>query len=144
MKRSAWLPAIVLAAVTFGVFFALQDYGPEGAVRRFHESIRREDSKALQEVLQEPVASDEAKQLVFSTRALLRNGPAGLLGTRRGGRNVQMLVTYRDPFGRAFPIVFFVDKRPGSRQWKISASKTNVAIRDYLRTLMNQPPTPTR
>ncbi|MDX2066454.1 MAG: hypothetical protein SFX74_11990 [Fimbriimonadaceae bacterium] len=139
MKRTAWLPALVLATVTLGVFGALHDYGPEGAVRRFHEAIRRNDAKELQEVLQEPIASTEAQQLVYSTRVLLRNGPAGLLGTRRGGRNVQMLVTYRDPYGRAFPIVFFVDKPVGSRQWKISASKTNVAISDYLRTLMNQP-----
>src|SRR4051812_38516877 len=46
----AFIPAVVLAALVLFVFSTLQNYGPESAVRRFHEGILRRDVGEIDEV----------------------------------------------------------------------------------------------
>ncbi len=47
-RRSlSYLSAAVLAGVILPVFFKVQDYGPESAIRRFNQTIADADTKAL-------------------------------------------------------------------------------------------------
>jgi hypothetical protein len=46
----AFIPAVVLTALVLFVFSTLQNYGPESAVRRFHEGILRRDMREINEV----------------------------------------------------------------------------------------------
>jgi hypothetical protein len=132
MDRKSIIPAFVLASIVLFVFFRLQNYGPQSAVRRFHQAIEARDSRELQQVVDEPVESASVRTLLATVTVLLRNGPPGLLGARGSSTEERLLITYRDEIGNPFPIVFIVTKNPTDRNWKINASKTTNALKDYL------------
>lgn len=138
-KKTSWVPAILLAGITLAVFTSLQNYGPQSAVRRFHQAIVTRDRAALETSVLEPVDSKPVGMLLQGVERLLLNGPPALTGSRQMNRSEQLLLTYRDGFGNAFPIVFFVEKPERQKNWKINASKTSVAFENYLRAFYGLP-----
>lgn len=50
MKSGGMAASGLLAAVTLTTFAVLRDYGPESAIRRFHEAIENGDARQLQAV----------------------------------------------------------------------------------------------
>ncbi|MEA2554543.1 MAG: hypothetical protein QOJ65_2719 [Fimbriimonadaceae bacterium] len=59
--RRSWpgiLPALVVAALVLFVFATLQNYGPESAVRRFHEAVLTQNEQELRDVIMEPTKRD--------------------------------------------------------------------------------------
>jgi hypothetical protein len=133
MKWKSWIPAFLVAGLTLFVFFVLQNFGPQSAVRRFHNAILRRDSTELRASVLESTDSKSVRVLVDGVSRLLLNGPPALAGSRHEPNEEQLLLTYRDDQGNVFPIVFFVEKRPGQRNWKVNSSKTSIAFENYLR-----------
>ena len=121
------LAAGVLAALTLGAFYILQDYGPVSAVRRFHTALARKDLAAIQQVVEEPV-KDESVQYLFSELApkLQEGVQPQLARTDRQGDQDDVVVVYNLPEGSALAIVWIVDRR-GSL-WKINARLTAEAL----------------
>src|SRR5687767_10393182 len=46
-RNHGWTASALLAVLTIAVFFVLQNYGPESAVRRFHDALLRRDGREL-------------------------------------------------------------------------------------------------
>jgi hypothetical protein len=61
----ALIPAGILAALVLFVFSTLQYYGPESAVRRFHEGIRWRDDELIAEVTVPPRSPRERGEIAF-------------------------------------------------------------------------------
>src|SRR5579871_1095936 len=69
-RAASALAAALLALLTISVFYVLQDYGPESAIRRFHQGIADNDAFAVQQVLSEPINDPKAQTLEFSVKRL--------------------------------------------------------------------------
>ena len=71
-RRTAliFLPAAVLAGLVLYVFASLQYYGPESAVRRFHEAILRGDGSEFEEVTLRPTSFQQDTEMVLMQRSI--------------------------------------------------------------------------
>jgi hypothetical protein len=117
------VPAILLAAITLAVFWILQDYGPESAIRRFHQAAITGDRDTLQGVSLHRIESPAVQELENDVRTLLRGGGAyRILRMDRGPRRVSAEVVYGRPGSPVvIPMIWFVDKPEGHRSWRVNA-----------------------
>lgn len=123
--------AATLSLLTLGVFYVLQDYGPESAIRRFHDAVLKRDPVELQRVTDEDVRSQSVQQLITQVGAFMRSGSYQLLRMERSATQVQAAVVYRARGSRdVFPMIWVVEKRGGL--WKVNADKTMTILRDNL------------
>lgn len=126
------LAACILAVLTLGAFFILQDYGPDSAVRRFHEALRRGDPAELQQVVDEPISDQTVQYVCAFVKPLLQEGDQiQLARTDRQGDQDDVVVVYRRPNGQTLAIVWIVDRRASI--WKINARLTAEALAESLR-----------
>jgi len=69
-RWGTYATAAVLAVVVLSVFGALRDYGPDSALRRFHQAAVSGDNKTLSRVSKQPIESDAVQYLRERLRRL--------------------------------------------------------------------------
>lgn len=136
IRVSSSLAALVVAAITLVVFFVLRDYGPESAIRRFHEAAVSQDWPTLQQVTVEPIDDVGVKRLAFGVIELERNGANYIIShMEREPNRVVADVHYTLSDGEQGTTVWVVVKT--HRIWKVSSNETFQA-RDYLRRMLGR------
>ncbi len=69
-RWGTYATAGVLTVVVLSVFGALRDYGPDSALRRFHQAAISGDDKTLRRVCKQPIESDVVLYLREKLRRL--------------------------------------------------------------------------
>lgn len=126
--------ALVLGAITLFVFYTLRDYGPESAVRRFHDDLVTGNTDDLRDVtyggqLDSPAVSDLARVLKTLDRAGAGSQIADVDLSRTGVASV--LVAYRTrqkPF-----FVVWVVRLNSIHSWQVDANATIQALMTMIR-----------
>jgi len=122
------VPAAVLALLTLLVFYVLQDYGPESALRKFHEAALKGDSGSLDRVSVGGSADQVTREAAATVQYFLKDPPSGgggryrLLRTDHRGRTVGAEAVYVFPSGQTKTIYWIVVKQ-GNR-WRVDALAT--------------------
>lgn len=123
----AIIPAAVLAALVLLVFYRLQFYGPESAVRQFHEAIANSNPGKLVDVTIAPASKrqlDEISWMYSQLEPRLSNGYViRLREVDREQNEVDVTVYYYYPDGTPFGNATFVTSRTVSG-WKVNVHKT--------------------
>ncbi|MCO5297764.1 MAG: hypothetical protein M9921_12985 [Fimbriimonadaceae bacterium] len=121
----AWIASGLLAVLTLSVFWVLQYYGPESAIRRFHVATLSGDLAELQQVTSEDVGDPAVLSLREKVYLIAKAGGTFELG-RMGldGRSVTAEVRYRIPRLGILVTVWLVQKPPSDNHWKINATRT--------------------
>ncbi|BBO23321.1 MAG: hypothetical protein AMXMBFR19_05480 [Chthonomonadaceae bacterium] len=116
--------SIVLAGLTLAVFATLQDYGPESAVRRFHEAALNGDSRAMGRVVTSDSSEGAVSLLASRVLELARSGGRyQLLGIERGPGSARAEVAYVFPY-RGLVISMLWSVRKEGRSWRVDADET--------------------
>jgi hypothetical protein len=123
-RESSLLPAVVLAAFTLGVFYVLQNYGPESAVRRFHSAVAADDANALAAVTAQDVRSPEVRALILQVQRI----PAEFRHVQfssgwRGHRQVVIVAEYGSARGYKVYLPWLV-RKINTRNWRVDALGT--------------------
>ncbi len=112
-----------LALVVMLVFFVLQDYGPESAVRRFHEAIVRHDNETLKRVTKGSLETEVAQFELTAVEQVLKAGARyQLVRTDHRAGWVGAEVVYRSPNGQTGTIYWVVVK--DGPTWKVDPEAT--------------------
>lgn len=125
-RFAAYGAAGVLAVVVLFVFFILQDYGPESAVRRFHEAAARGDLRTIQELTKRGSSDEATIRLASQLRFILISQGARyrLMRMDRRPGEVGAEVAYVYPGGQVAGLYWIVRKGPGERSWRIDVERT--------------------
>ncbi len=128
----AYLAAVLLAAITLFVFGTLRDYGPESAVRRFHDAVSHHDAADLAKVAIEPIDSSSVQTLVGWIGQLDKMSVSApqLAAERREPNQVSEVTLFHLQYGQEAPIVWIVVRSTSG--WKVNAQET-VAASEALR-----------
>lgn len=132
VRWGTYWAAAVLAGLTLSVFAALRDYGPESAVRRFHQATLDGDEPGLQRVTKEEVRSTYVLRLRQELERLGREGARIRMGfvqkemrvdrsTMAQIPSVIAEVRYYSPRG-VQSIYWVLDHDPGG--WVVNATET--------------------
>ncbi len=150
-KQGVWsyVSAVALAGLVFFVFWALQNYGPESAVRRFHRVvarigtylppeqpydprlIRAEDLYELSQLTNGAHNTDDLALLidVIARRGVYLKARTSLARTDyKTARHALVVQVSRYPNNREEVAVFVVDKVRDS--WTINARSTALLLRN--------------
>ena len=123
------------AALTFlvlYVFYRLQDYGPESAVRRFHVDVQRQDWRDLTRVTLEPLGSAEPQALMaLVNQYVFRGASYKLLAMQRSPEQVRAVVEYSFPTGDKLLFPWIIEKT--GRSWRVNTRKTVTLLREMNR-----------
>jgi hypothetical protein len=131
-RPSLWASgaAAALALVTVGVFYRLQDYGPESAIRRFHTDVMNHNRADLQRVTLQQIDTDRA---VFLEQRIVQGflgqgATYQLLRMDRSPDQVRAAVVYRTKDGENWPFIWVVEKT--DRNWRVNVDKTVTVAQD--------------
>lgn len=146
VPKASLLPAFVLAVIVGVTFATLRNYGPESTVRKAHSLVKaiydtqqatgKVPTKTWNEVrelmIQDPgdplianTGDPAARRVIQGLYEEFRQGARySLAKMDRYNREVRLAVLYSHADGRAYPVVYVVEKVPGSREWKLNANKT--------------------
>lgn len=129
VARSAILAAILLSLGVLSLFVRLQEYGPESAIRRFHQAVALgpKGDAQLQRVTVQKVESDDVRYLenaVVEATAGGRNR-FRILRTDRTPTQVRAVVAYTRPVGPLY-LVWVVDRV--GRNWRVNATQTTLLL----------------
>jgi hypothetical protein len=143
-RKRLWtyLSAGVLVFLTLYVFYRLQDYGPESAIRRFHAAIKNRDPVDLQRVTKQPIDSSNTIKLIGMVQPWLAEGWSyKLLRMDRSPFQVRAAVVYTPPKEEGYerPLIWVVEK--SGRAWMVDVDKT-VTILNDLNDALGRPPMP--
>ena len=117
------IPAAVLAVVVLSVFSKLQNYGPESAVRRFHEALLNRNEAEIEEVLYQPWSRADVDLIVSTIYPLLADGARiRLRDVERTPTAVRVTVYYYPPGHMAGSYDWIAEKTPTG--WKVDADST--------------------
>lgn len=121
---SSLIAAVVLAILTGGVFWVLQDYGPESALRKFHRAAINREWRELEGVVIPGSYRQNVELLASMVDTYARLGARYRLNSvKRGNGKVQALVEYVFPNGRRSDTVFWiVDKAKDG--WRVNVNET--------------------
>lgn len=135
IRRSSLWTAGVLAFVVLFVFFVLQEYGPESAVRRFHRAVQTKNWREVQLVTKQPFEEWAVQRLVADVASLTQSpGSHRLVRMDRSPGQVRAAVVYYHP--RRLPVVRIWIVERFREGWKIDADKTLTTLRDALELRM--------
>ncbi|MBS1717314.1 MAG: hypothetical protein JSS72_06250 [Armatimonadetes bacterium] len=122
------LVALILAVVTVGVFWSLRNYGPESAIREFHEAILLNDPREFEHVCLD-VQSPATQVLALRVSSLIRRGATyRLIRVDRSPRKVFADAQYVLPNGFRVQLIFVVQK--DLHQWKINTDESERIVRE--------------
>jgi uncharacterized UPF0160 family protein len=118
--------AATLGIVTLLVFSLLQDYGPESAIRQFHEAVRENDDQLLASVTFEDMSDPNVQLLKRQVQDLEEQGARySVYSVDRHPTYVEADVQYQGPGGQQITVVWVV--RKDRRIWRVSAIQTGLA-----------------
>ena len=119
--------ASILAVLTLGAFYILQEYGPVSAVRRFHMALARGDKASEQQVIDEPVKDESVQYLEKIVGGLIGQGVQPQLARMDSqGDQDDVAVVYHLPDGGTLAIIWIVERKKSI--WKIDAHSTATAL----------------
>jgi len=127
--------AAFLACLTIRVFFELQDYGPESAIRKFNEAVKNNDLGAMQAATlggREGLKGDKVPFLFWSLTQWDRRGiPMQIERIKRTGNEVraEMVLTIpHQPHDTIWAMTWVVERT--GRDWLVDANKTATILSD--------------
>lgn len=116
--------ALAMAVLVGVVFFLLQDYGPESALRKFHQAIVSHDLAGLRRVVMAEANEDDLNRLAAMVEGLARSGARyRLRQVSREDRRVVAMVEYVLPNRLMQPTFFWVIQKSGGR-WRVDVEST--------------------
>lgn len=133
MRRGAIAPGTLIAALAMAilvssVFFLLQDYGPESALRKFHRAVVNRDLADLRYVVSPGSSETALNQMAAMVDSYARAGARyQLLYVKRENRRVIAEVAYVMPNRGLVLPVFWVVEKSGAR-WRVDVDET-LAVR---------------
>lgn len=120
--RSSLIAAGTLSALTLVVFFLLQNFGPESALRRFHMGVASGDQVEMDRVSFRASGSNSTELLAVVLRRLMGQGAHMRIGrVERSASRVVTQVDYVLP-GQYFTIWWIVEKRRTG--WLVNSDET--------------------
>jgi hypothetical protein len=125
------LASVLLGLLTLSVFFVLQDYGPESAIRTYNEAVLNGDTAAMDQISTQGHDDPDAEWLRVYVNEFLRQG--GRLRLDRMDRDMDRVpaiaiaeVEYVRPAPPAMPWRFVV--RKSDHVWKVDPRATHLLI----------------
>jgi len=135
----ALIPAAILTALVLFVFSTLQNFGPESAVRKFHEAASNLNETEISESIVQPSNPREVSFLVNQfIRALPPDSTFSLrdLASNRTAKSVTVTVIYRSN-GRSISADWVAVKSPYG--WRVDTHKTLVRWNQLIRSIPTEP-----
>ena len=132
------LSACILACLTLGVFYKLQDYGPESAIRRFNEASIRNDDDGIRAVIADNSQATNVVILKQKLKEWYENGAVMQLAQmERSDNEVRAAVLFTLPPGSEYSLgtqwaMIWVVVRRG-RTWLVDVNKTATILGDNYR-----------
>ncbi len=125
-----YVVAGLLASLTVRVFFELQDYGPESAIRRFLEAIKKNNPAELDDVITEKaIHGDDEKEMIARIGIWQQKGVTMQVGRmERNINEVRAVVIFSFPNETIFGPVWVVERR--GKDWLVDANKTAINFWD--------------
>jgi hypothetical protein len=124
MKRAqSLLPAILLTALTLGVFWSLQGAGPESAIRQFHYAVVTGKNQAVLELTQITDDQELNGPALVRLSGFIKNvasvgGRYEIRHVKRETDEAQVEVVYSIPqTTKEMPVIWVLRKQ--NRQWRI-------------------------
>ena len=116
--------ALLLALLTVAVFWVLQDYGPESALRKFHRAAVNHNRRELLETVAPNSYRQNVEALAYTVDSYARSGARyQLKNVERENKRVWAEVAYLFPNRPIeFHIFWEVEKVPGG--WKVNVNDT--------------------
>lgn len=117
--------AALLGILTLGVFYVLQDYGPESSLRKFHRAAVNRNLREISEVIAKGSNPESVRVLAKMVYDYAHAGARyQLLHVKRENKRVVAEVAYVLP-GRpvVFPVLWVVEKEPDG--WKVDINETD-------------------
>ena len=120
------------------VFFELQYYGPESAIRRFNEALKAQDIAAVQQASSEPLQGDAEKRFLATLLDWDLHGVTFQVEKIvRTGNEVRAIVVFNFPKGDPEGFAWVIQHR--GRQWLVDVNKTATIFSDTVHPRL-QPP----
>jgi hypothetical protein len=135
LKPGSVVAAVTLTVLTLAVFFTLRNYGPQSAVRRFHQAVASRNPTEMSRYAEESPASPELLELGTFVYQNMLNGQPRLIAVQPGYNRAKVLVVYQSPYAAPQPVVFIVDQDPKTHGWRVNCTATFSAIVDYTRSV---------
>lgn len=125
------MAAAALAVITLSVFYVLQDYGPESAIRRFHHAVQVGDANELARVTEQSLQDPSTSELARWVNQMSRLGAHyRLLRVDREPSKVYAALEYVLPNGETYPTVWIVDRTERGGTWRVDAQSTVMVLDD--------------
>lgn len=126
-----WMPlfaAALLASLTIRVFFELQDYGPESAIRRFLGAVRRPDE--MQAMYGKTWLPTEPELEMIRVLAYWQShGVSAQVGRlERVDDEIRAAVIFSFPNGTNWGFAWVVQRK--GIDWRVDVNKTATIFRD--------------
>jgi len=139
----ALIPAAILTALVLFVFSTLQNFGPESAVRKFHEAASNLNESEIKESIVQPSNPQEVREVRFIVNQFIRTLPPDStfslrdLASNRTAKSVTVTVIYRSN-GRTIRAADWVAvKSPYG--WRVDTHKTLVRWNQLIRSIPTEP-----
>ena len=121
------LASVLLALLTTSVFFVLQDYGPESAIRKYNEAVLEGDNLALNQISSQTSDTPDGQWLQAQVHAFLAAG--GRLRLEQMQRQpttdlAEVEYVLRDP--PAVRFLFVVTKE--NHVWRVNPQATHAVF----------------
>ncbi len=125
-----YVAAALLASLTIRVFFELQDYGPESAVRRFYEAVpytvKTSDMSELKAVSTDEIQGRAEIDMILTLAQWEMHGvPMQIVRLEGTGNEARVVVAFSFPTAPQETVwtpVWVVQRR--GKSWRVDVSKT--------------------
>lgn len=123
LRASGAVAATVLAILTLGMFYVLQDYGPASSIRRFHAALAEKNLGELQAVTIDKIDTPDAVRFLhFLYPAVKDKIPYTVAREDGTSKQVEAAVVYSLPNGQRSAMIWVVVR--DRKIWKVDISKT--------------------
>jgi hypothetical protein len=130
ITRESVVSAILLAFLVCVIFFPLRNYGPQSAVRRFHQAVASQDMRQIAQFAEEPADNRSLVELTIFVGTNLHYATPRLIAVQPDANRAKVLIQYQNKYGASQPVVFFVDQTTAGR-WKVNSTATVTALKDF-------------
>ncbi len=123
--RRAILASALLAVLTVFVFSTLRNYGPDTAVRRYHQALLEQDLNEVQRYTVGSVQSSSSRALINEVLPILIQGGSFQIGRRTAQKDPRIVFTevmYTRRDRQKIGMVFVAERT--ELGWKVNADKT--------------------
>ncbi len=121
---TSYVAAGVLAAITLFVFYTLRDYGPESAIRRFHDDFKNGNRRDLQEVTLQSIDAQSTGALERILQQFDAVGATSRIVDEDLSRpdRASVLAMYQLPFRNDF--IVWIVRLDQNHSWRVDTDET--------------------